>query len=41
VRLTDDPNDTVIKGGPEKKTPSFEVVLGIACLLGVFLYKRK
>ena len=41
VQLTSDPNDTVIKGGNEKKTPGFEMVLGIICLLGVFLYQRK
>ena len=41
VQLTNDTNDTVIKGRTEKKAPGFEMVLGIGCLLGVFLHKRK
>lgn len=40
VQLTNDTNDTVIKGANEKKTPGFGIVFGIVCLLGVFLYKR-
>jgi len=41
VRLTSDANDTVIKGEPGKKAPGFGFVFGIACLLGVFLYRRE
>jgi len=41
VRLTSDTNDTVIKGEPEKSAPGFELVFGVACLLGIFLYRRE
>jgi YVTN family beta-propeller protein len=37
----DKKNDTNTSGKGNKSTPGFEIVYCIACLLGVFLYKRK
>jgi PGF-pre-PGF domain-containing protein len=39
-RITGETNDNAIKGETEKSTPGFELVCGIASLLGVFLYRR-
>lgn len=41
VRLTSDTDDTVMKDGVKKSAPGFEMIFGIVCLLGVFLYRRK
>jgi PGF-pre-PGF domain-containing protein len=39
--LTNGLNNTTIKSGIQKSTPGFEMVFGIACLLSVFIYRRK
>jgi len=41
ARLTSETNDNVIKGETEKSAPGFEMIFGIICLLGNFLYRRK